>query len=42
MGQHLDVPLSDGQAAALGRRLAGVGFERVVASPCGGRWKRPG
>jgi len=36
LGQHLDVPLSDegrAQAAALGRRLAGVGFERVVASP---------
>jgi len=36
LGQHLDVPLSDegrAQAAALGRRLAGVGFDRVVASP---------
>jgi broad specificity phosphatase PhoE len=36
LGQHLDVPLSDegrAQAAALGRRLAGVAFERVVASP---------
>ncbi|MGZ6328995.1 MAG: histidine phosphatase family protein [Candidatus Limnocylindrales bacterium] len=36
LGQHLDVPLSDegrAQAAALGRRLAGVTFERVVASP---------
>ncbi|HTS15619.1 MAG TPA: histidine phosphatase family protein [Candidatus Sulfotelmatobacter sp.] len=36
LGQHLDVPLSDAgraQAAALGRRLAGVAFERVVSSP---------
>ncbi len=36
LGQRLDVPLSDegrAQAAALGRRLAGVGFDRVVASP---------
>lgn len=36
LGQHLDVPLSDegrAQAVALGRRLAGVQFERVVASP---------
>jgi broad specificity phosphatase PhoE len=36
LGQHLDVLLSDegrAQAAALGRRLAGVRFERVVASP---------
>ena len=36
LGQHLDVPLSESgrtQAAALGRRLAGVGFDRVVASP---------
>jgi broad specificity phosphatase PhoE len=36
LGQHLDVLLSDegrAQAAALGRRLAGVTFERVVASP---------
>lgn len=36
LGQHVDVPLSDegrAQAAALGRRLAGVTFERVIASP---------
>jgi len=36
LGQHLDLPLSDAgraQAAALGRRLAGVSFERVIASP---------
>ena len=36
LGQHLDVPLSDegrAQAASLGRRLAGVAFDRVVASP---------
>ncbi|MGZ6329257.1 MAG: histidine phosphatase family protein [Candidatus Limnocylindrales bacterium] len=36
LGQHLDVPLSDegrAQAVALGRRLAGVGFDRLVASP---------
>ena len=36
LGQHLDVPLSDEgreQAAALGGRLAGLGFERVITSP---------
>jgi len=36
LGQHLDLPLSDvgrSAAAALGGRLAGLQFDRVVASP---------
>ena len=36
LGQRIDIPLSDaGRAAAsaLGRRLAGVHFDRVIASP---------
>ncbi len=36
LGQRIDIGLSDEgrtQAEALGRRLAGVGFERIVASP---------
>jgi len=36
LGQHLDTPLNEAgraQAEALARRLAGVDFERVIASP---------
>lgn len=36
LGQRIDIGLSEAgrsQAEALGRRLAGVGFERIVASP---------
>ena len=36
LGQHIDVSLSDAgrrQAEALGRRLAGVPFSRVISSP---------
>ena len=36
LGQHIDISLSDAgrrQAEALGRRLAGVRFDRVISSP---------
>ncbi len=36
LGQRLDVPLSErgrGEAALLGRRLAGIPFDRVISSP---------